>query len=145
MKSSAMASFIRFVVFGGGVGVLSSFAVVGLAMGVPWGVSNAVVTVVSTVLCTELHARYTFGKKRGAGWREHWQSAGSAGGAYLATSLAVFVLDVVQSGHSMATEQVVYLGASGLAGVGRFLVLRLFVFAGQRERRTSARGWRLAA
>ncbi|KUN17738.1 hypothetical protein AQJ23_40550 [Streptomyces antibioticus] len=143
MKSSAVASFIRFVVFGGGVGVLSSFAVVGLAMGVPWGVSNAVVTVVSTVLCTELHARYTFGKKRGAEWREHWQSAGSAGAAYLATSLAVYVLNVVQSGHSMVTEQVVYLGASGLAGVGRFLVLRLFVFAGQRER--SARAWRLAA
>jgi len=143
MKSSAVASFLRFVVFGGGVGVLSSFAVVGLAMGVPWGVSNAVVTVVSTVLCTELHARYTFGKKRGAEWREHWQSAGSAGAAYLATSLAVYVLDVVQSGHSMVTEQVVYLGASGLAGVGRFLVLRLFVFAGQRER--SARAWRLAA
>ena len=115
MKSSAVASFIRFVVFGGGVGVLSSFAVVELAMGVPWGVSNAVVTVASTVLCTELHARYTFGKKRGAEWRE----------------------------HSLVTEQVVYLGASGLAGVGRFLVLRLFVFAGERER--SARGWRLAA
>jgi putative flippase GtrA len=145
MKSSAVASFIRFVVFGGGVGVLSSFAVVGLAMGVPWGVSNALVTVVSTVLCTELHARYTFGKKRGAGWREHWQSAGSAGVAYLATSLAVFVLDVVHSGHSMVTEQVVYLSASGLAGVGRFLVLRLFVFAGQRERSASARWWGLAA
>ncbi|MFF5500194.1 GtrA family protein [Streptomyces aquilus] len=143
MKSSAVASFIRFVVFGGGVGVLSSFAVAGLAIGVPWGVSNAVVTVLSTVLCTELHARYTFGKKRGAEWREHWQSAGSAGVAYLATSLAVFVLGLVQREHSLVTEQVVYLGASGLAGVGRFLVLRLFVFAGQRER--SARGWRLAA
>ena len=143
LSDTPFASFVRFVGFGGGVGVVSSFAVVVLAMGVPWGVSNAVVTVVSTVLCTELHARYTFGKKRGAGWREHWQSAGSAGVAYLATSLAVFVLDLVQREHSLVTEQAVYLGASGLAGVGRFLVLRLFVFAGQRER--SPRGWRLAA
>ncbi len=132
MKSPGpVASFVRFVIFGGGVGVLSSFAVVVLAVAMPWGVSNAVVTVVSTLLCTELHARYTFGKKRGAGWREHWQSAGSASAAYLATSLAVFVLHQVQASPGMLTEQVVYLGASGLAGVGRFLVLRVYVFAGR--------------
>ncbi|MFI9833725.1 GtrA family protein [Streptomyces sp. NPDC051913] len=129
-----VASFVRFVVFGGGVGVLSSFAVVMLAAVVPWGVSNAVVTALSTVLCTELHARYTFGKKRGAGWREHWQSAGSAGVAYLVTSLAMFVLHLVQSSPGVVTAQVVYLGASGLAGAGRFVVLRLFVFAGRRDR-----------
>ncbi|PWI20894.1 hypothetical protein DI272_38050 [Streptomyces sp. Act143] len=129
-----VASFVRFVVFGGGVGVVSSFAVAVLAMVVPWGLSNAVVTVVSTVLCTELHARHTFGKKGGAGWREHWQSAGSAGVAYLATSLAVFVLHLAQSQPGLLTEQIVYLGASGLAGIGRFLVLRLYVFAGRRSR-----------
>ncbi|MFZ4249434.1 hypothetical protein ACOZDF_29725 [Streptomyces griseoincarnatus] len=31
-------------------------------------------------------------------------------------------------------EQLVYLGASGLAGAGRFLVLRLYVFAGRPAR-----------
>ncbi|WP_329344671.1 hypothetical protein OG866_44630 (plasmid) [Streptomyces sp. NBC_00663] len=134
LSDKPFASFLRFVVFGGGVGVLSSFAVAMLAVVMPWGLSNALVTAVSTVLCTELHARYTFGKKRGAGWREHWQSAGSAGAAYVVTSLAVYLLHLVQSSPGMLTEQVVYLGASGLAGVGRFLVLRLFVFAGRQER-----------
>ncbi|MEU2286683.1 GtrA family protein [Streptomyces sp. NPDC013178] len=127
-----VASFIRFVIFGGGVGVLSSFAVPLLVVIMPWAVSNAVVTVASTLLCTELHARYTFGKGRGAGWREHWQSAGSATAAYLVTSVAVFVLHLAQSSPGMLTEQIVYLGASGLAGLGRFALLRLYVFATRR-------------
>ncbi|MEW2404402.1 GtrA family protein [Streptomyces sp. NPDC046862] len=129
-----VASFIRFVIFGGGVGVLCSFAVPLLAMAMPWVASNAIITVVSTLLCTELHARFTFGKGRGAGWREHWQSAGSATAAYLATSLAVWILHLVQSSPGMISEYIVYLGASGLAGTGRFLVLRLYVFAARPDR-----------
>ncbi|MGA4967079.1 GtrA family protein [Streptomyces pseudogriseolus] len=126
-----VTSFVRFVLSGGGVGVLSSFAVPLLAVMMPWAVSNAIVTIVSTLLCTELHARFTFAKGRGAGWREHWQSAGSATAAFLATGIAVHVLHLVQPSAGLPTEQLVYLGASGLAGAGRFLVLRLYVFAGR--------------
>ncbi|MEU0649526.1 hypothetical protein [Streptomyces umbrinus] len=126
------ASFVRFVVCGGGIGVLSSGAVALLAGAMPWAVANAVITVASTVLCTELHALFTFGTGKRAGWRQHWQSAGSATAAYAVTSLAVLILHLVQSSPGMLTEQVVYLSASGLAGTGRFLVLRLFVFAGGR-------------
>ncbi|MGQ4388547.1 hypothetical protein [Streptomyces sp. SAS_270] len=124
-----VASFLRFVILGGGVGVLSSFAVPLSAKVMPWVVSNAIVTVVSTLLCTELHARYTFGKGRGAGWREHSRSAASAVAAYLATSIAVFVLHLTQASPGMQTEQIVYLSASALAGTARFAVLRLYVFA----------------
>ncbi|MGW3288385.1 hypothetical protein ACWDR3_27495 [Streptomyces sp. NPDC001002] len=123
------ASFVRFVVCGGGVGVLSSAAVPLLALLMPWALSNAVITIASTILCTELHALFTFGTGKRAGWREHWQSAGSAAVAYAVTSTAVLVLHAVQSAPSLLTEQTVYLTASGLAGLGRFLVLRLFVFA----------------
>ncbi|MFE9766131.1 GtrA family protein [Streptomyces sp. NPDC005808] len=128
-----LASFARFVLCGGGVGLLSSVAVALLAGALPWVVANALVTVASTLLCTELHARFTFGAGRRAGLRQHWQSAGSAGGAYAVTSAAMLVLHLVQSSPGMLTEQIVYLSASGLAGVGRFLVLRLFVFAGGRN------------
>lgn len=122
-------AFIRFVMFGGGVGVLAGFAVSLLAVVMPWAVANAVVTVASTLLCTELHARFTFRKGRGAGWREHWQSAGSATAAYLVTSGAIGVLHLLRPSVGPAIEQMVYLGASGLAGAGRFVVLRLYVFA----------------
>lgn len=124
-----LASFVRFVVCGGGVGVLSSFAVTLLALSMPWGLANAVITIASTLLCTELHARFTFGAGRRAGRREHWQSAGSAAVAYVVTCAAMLLLHLVQSSPSALTEQIVYLSASGLAGLGRFLVLRLFVFA----------------
>ncbi|MFI1925500.1 GtrA family protein [Streptomyces sp. NPDC020377] len=127
MKS--LTSFARFVVFGGGTGVLSSLAVPLLAALMPWTLSNALVTLASTVLCTELHARYTFRTGRRAGLRRHWQSAGSAAAAYAATSVAVLALHAIQPAPGMLTEQLVYLSASGLAGVGRFVILRLFVFA----------------
>ncbi|MEV0480677.1 hypothetical protein AB0I69_08665 [Streptomyces sp. NPDC050508] len=123
------ASFVRFVVCGGGVGVLSSLAVPLLAALMPWVAANALITIASTILCTELHALFTFGTGRRPGLREHWQSAGSATAAYAATSAAVLVLHAVQPSPGMLTEQIVYLSASGLAGIGRFLVLRLFVFA----------------
>ncbi|MGP4047694.1 GtrA family protein [Streptomyces sp. 2A115] len=130
------ASFIRFVISGGGVGVPSSFAVPLLAMTMPWAVSNAIITVASTLLCTELHARFTFTKGRSARWREHWQSAGSATAAYLATSVAIHLLHLTQPSPGTMTEQVVYLSASGLAGTGRFIILRLYVFAGRRSQTT---------
>ncbi|MGI5455596.1 GtrA family protein [Streptomyces sp. CA-249302] len=123
------ASFVRFVGCGGGVGLACGPAVTALALLMPWVVANAVITVVSTLLCTELHARFTFGTGQRAGRRQHWQSAGSATAAYAMTCAAMLVLHAVQPSPGVMWQQVVYLGASGLAGIGRFLVLRLFVFA----------------
>jgi len=126
-----LASFVRFVVCGGGIGVLSSFAVPLVAMTMPWAVANALITVASTLLCTELHALFTFGTGRRPGLRRHLQSSGSAVAAYAVTCAAMFLLHTFQSAPSMLTEQVVYLTASALAGIGRFLLLRLFVFTGK--------------
>ncbi|WP_371871397.1 hypothetical protein [Phytohabitans rumicis] len=100
-----------------------------MATSMPWVAANALITVASTLLGTELHARFTFGAGRRAQWQQHLQSAGSAMAAYLVTSAAILVLHAVQPSPSMRWEQAVYLGASGLAGAGRFLVLRLYVFA----------------
>ncbi|MFC8348876.1 hypothetical protein [Streptomyces sp. NPDC057280] len=125
----ALASFVRFVVCGGGVGLLAGAAVPLLARVLPWAVANAVITVASTLLCTELHALFTFGTGRRAGLRRHLQSAGSATVAYVVTCAAMVVLHAVRSSPGLAWEQAVYLGASGLVGIGRFLVLRLCVFA----------------
>lgn len=134
-----LASFVRFVVCGGGVGLLSSAAVPLLALLMPWAAANAVITVASTILCTELHALFTFGTGRRAGLRRHLQSAGSATAAYVVTCAAMFLLHSVQSSPGLAWEQAVYLGASGLAGIGRFLVLRLCVFAGTRGETAAVR------
>jgi putative flippase GtrA len=138
---SLLASFGRFVLCGGGVGIAASGAVVLLAVPLPWVLANAVITVASTVLCTELHARFTFRAGRRAAWRQHLQSAGSAAAAYTVTSVAMLVLLALQPSAGMLYQQTVYLSAAGLAGIGRFLVLRLYVFAGRRtHNRTHNRG-----
>ncbi|WP_063760736.1 GtrA family protein [Streptomyces aureocirculatus] len=129
-----LAAFARFVFCGGGIGLASSFAVFLLAALMPWAVANAVITVVSTVLASELHARFTFGKGGRCGLRGHLQSAGTAAGAYAVTTAAMIALHMVQSSPGAVYEQIVYLSASALAGVARFVVLRLFVFSGDKRK-----------
>ncbi|QEU89658.1 hypothetical protein [Streptomyces kanamyceticus] len=128
----AFVAFARFVLCGGGVGLASSFAVAGLASWLPWALANALITVVSTLLATELHARFTFGKGGRATLRQHGQSAGSAAAAYVVTCVAMLVLQQLVTSPGAVLEQVVYLSASALAGVARFAVLRLVVFARNR-------------
>ncbi|MFI1682594.1 GtrA family protein [Streptomyces sp. NPDC020607] len=139
----ALRAFARFVLCGGGVGLASSFAVAGLALSLPWAVANALVTAVSTVLATELHARFTFGGGGRATWRQHVQSAGSAAAAYVVTCGAMLALQQLVAAPGAVLEQVVYLSASALAGVARFAVLRVVVFArGRRPQPAPVRGAR---
>ncbi|MER5275143.1 hypothetical protein ABT025_05220 [Streptomyces sp. NPDC002809] len=130
---TAFTAFVRFVLCGGGVGIASSFAVAALASWIPWVLANALITVVSTLLATELHARFTFGAGGRATWRQHGQSAGSAAAAYVVTCLAMFALPQLVEAPGAVLEQAVYLSASALAGVARFAVLRLVVFARNRS------------
>ncbi len=134
----AFAAFARFVLCGGGVGLASSFAVAALASWMPWALANAVITVASTLLATELHARFTFGAGGRATWRQHMQSAGSAAAAYAVTCVATAVLHLLVAAPGAVLEQVVYLSASALAGVARFGVLRLVVFARGRSQTAAA-------
>ncbi|MET9856630.1 GtrA family protein [Streptomyces sp. NPDC006450] len=136
--SGTFTAFSRFVLCGGGVGIASSFAVSALGSWIPWILANALTTVVSTLLATELHARFTFGAGGRATWRQHAQSAGSAAAAYAVTCAAMLVLRQLDASPGALREQVVYLSASALAGVARFAVLRLVVFAQHRARTASA-------
>ncbi|MFI2780667.1 hypothetical protein [Streptomyces sp. ALB3] len=129
----ACTAFARFVLCGGGVGLASSFAVAALATWIPWGLANALITLVSTLLATELHARFTFGAGGRATLRQHAQSAGSAAAAYTVTCAAMLVLHSVVAEPGAVLEQAVYLTASAGAGVARFAVLRLVVFARNRS------------
>ncbi|MEV7891728.1 hypothetical protein ACWD3I_24245 [Streptomyces sp. NPDC002817] len=131
-------AFARFVLFGGGVGIVSSFAVAALAVWIPWALANAVITVSSTFLATELHSRFTFGAGGRATRSRHVRSAGSAAAAYAASSVAMLVLQLLVAAPGAVLEQVVYLSASALAGVARFAVLRFVVFARNRSQAATA-------
>jgi putative flippase GtrA len=125
----ALTAFARFVLCGGTVGLASSFAVAALASWMPWSLANAAITVVSTLLATELHACFTFGAGRRATRLQHTQSAGSAAAAYMMTCAAMLVLHHLVPASGAVLEQAVYLCASALAGIARFALLRLVVFA----------------
>ncbi|NUS43026.1 MAG: hypothetical protein HOQ24_04975 [Mycobacteriaceae bacterium] len=127
-RTGAGATFLRFAACGGGVGFIASLVVPMLAGCVPWAVANAIVTVASTVLATELHARVTFGTRRHADLRTHLQAAGTAAAAYVVTSAAMLLMYLIDSTPATLCAQAVYLAASGLAGIGRFAMLRLYVF-----------------
>lgn len=134
-EQTASGAFARFVLCGGGTGLASSFAVAGLASWLPWALANALITVASTLLATELHARFTFGASGRATCRQHAQSAGSAAAAYAVTCVAMLVLRQLVAAPDALLEQLVYLSASALAGVARFAVLRLVVFTRNTDRR----------
>ncbi|MFD3503086.1 hypothetical protein ACFWWT_43320 [Streptomyces sp. NPDC058676] len=133
VSPGTFTAFARFVLCGGGVGLASSFAVAALASWIPWVLANALITLVSTLLATELHARFTFGAGGRATWRQHAQSAGSAAAAYAVTCVAMLFLQQLVAAPGAVLEQAVYLSASALAGVARFAVLRLVVFARNRS------------
>lgn len=126
-----VAAFVRFVVCGGGVGVASSGVLVLLHDRMPLAVANALVTVVSTVIATELHSRVSFRSAR-RGWGVHLRSGLTVAVSYAFTTGALFCLYAVRSEPSALVEQSVYLSASALAGIGRFALLRVVVF-GERK------------
>lgn len=128
MDRQAVASFARFVLCGGGVGLLSSGALLLMTGTMSVAVANAVVTVVSTAAANELHSRITF-RQGAASLRVHLESTATAVAAYLVTTCALLGLGAVDSEAGALTQQAVYLTASGLAGVGRFVALKVVVFA----------------
>lgn len=133
MNRQVMAAFVRFVVCGGGVGLLSSGALLVMTGSMPIAVANAIVSVLSTVLVNELHSRFTFRTGR-ASLRVHVESTGTAVVAYLFTTAAMLGLEAAAPHAGALAQQAVYLTASGLAGIGRFVALKVMVFA----RRTKA-------
>ncbi|WP_406499222.1 hypothetical protein OG936_31110 [Streptomyces sp. NBC_00846] len=127
-----VAAFVRFVVCGGGVGLAASGALVLLSDRIPMVVANALVTVVSTVIATELHRRVSFRSER-KGWGVHLQSGVTVAVSYAFTTGALFCLYAVRSEPSALVEQTVYLSASALAGIGRFALLRVVVFGDRKQ------------
>ncbi|MCF2526574.1 hypothetical protein [Yinghuangia soli] len=123
-----LASFLRFVLCGGGVTVAASFVLALMSGAMPFFAANIVVTIVSTVVTTELHARVSF-RSAERGWGVHVKSAGTVAVSFAFTTAAVMVLHLFAAAPGMLTEQAVYLAACGLAGLGRFVVLRVMVFA----------------
>ncbi|MFE0632727.1 hypothetical protein ACFW3D_37960 [Streptomyces sp. NPDC058864] len=132
------AAFVRFAGLGGGITLVASAALALLSQWIPWMAANVLTTVVSSVVATELHARVSFGHGR-PGLAGHLKSAATIAVGWLVTSAAVGALALLRPGAGVVLQQSVYLSATALVGLGRYLVLRLSVFA-ERAPRPGAGG-----
>ncbi|MFD7813988.1 hypothetical protein ACFV6E_13705 [Streptomyces sp. NPDC059785] len=122
------ASFGRYAGLGSGVTLAASAVLIALSQWIPWVAANALTTVASTLVATELHARVSFGHGR-PGLAGHLKSAATIAFGWMVTSAAVGLLAALRPGAGIVLEQAVYLSATALVGIGRYAVLRLAVFA----------------
>ncbi|KUN79842.1 hypothetical protein [Streptomyces griseoruber] len=139
------AAFVRFAGLGSGVTLAASAALVLLSRWIPWTAANVLTTIASTMAATELHARFSFGHGR-PGLAGHLKSAATMAVGWLVTSAAVGALAALRPGAGLVVQQTVYLSATALVGIVRYLVLRLSVFAERAPRpRTPRRPARFTA
>ncbi len=121
------------------IGLLSTLATVALyALGREWWSplgANLVALIVTTMLNTEANRRFTFAGTGRSPVRVHTQAALVFLGYYALTSLALLALISLVPEPSRALEVAVLLGASVLGTVGRFLLLRGWVFAARPHRK----------
>lgn len=90
--------------------------------------ANLVALIVTTMFNTEANRRFTFLGARGSSSRVHFQGLIIFGLYYAFTSAALLVLHSTVAEPSRALELTVLLGASLLGTVGRFVLLRGWVF-----------------
>jgi putative flippase GtrA len=90
--------------------------------------ANLAALVLSTMVSTEVNRRFTFGGIEVHRWRSHVQSGGTVlFYAFYSSAVLMLIGDVIDS--PTAWEQTVAVAvASVLGGLGRFLVLRYWVF-----------------
>lgn len=96
-----------------------------------WGPlpANVAASVVGTVLGTELHRRLTFRSDPRVGWATaQWQSMGVAAVGLVATTVVLAAVEVLVPGSTWWEEVLVVNATTGLIGIGRYVVLRSWVF-----------------
>jgi putative flippase GtrA len=115
------------------IGLLSTLATVALyALGREWWSplgANLVALTLTTVFNTEANRRFTFTGTGRSLVRVHTQAALVFLGYYALTSVALLAVGSLARQPSRALEVGVLLGASVLGTIGRFLLLRGWVFA----------------
>ena len=121
-----------------GIGVVSTIANLALyaMFRTMWPVlaANLAALIITTLFNTEANRRLTFAGRRTSTGRVHVQGLAVFGLYYLFTSAALLLLHAIEPDPARAVELTVLGAASVLGTVGRFLLLRGWVFRNPRER-----------
>jgi putative flippase GtrA len=128
LRHPLLAQLARYAIVGGlGTG---TNALVFLVVRQWWDAvpANLVALVLSTALSTEVNRRFTFSAEHTQRWREHVQNGGTVLFYAFYSSAVLLLLGLVVEDPSPWLESGVVAAASVLGGIGRFLVLRYWVF-----------------
>ncbi|WP_369371992.1 glycosyltransferase [Promicromonospora sp. Populi] len=121
-----------------GIGVVSTVANLALyaMFRTMWPVlaANLAALIITTLFNTEANRRFTFAGRRTSTGKAHVQGLVVFGLYYLFTSAALLLLHAVEPDPARLVELTVLGAASVLGTVGRFLLLRGWVFRNPRER-----------
>lgn len=90
--------------------------------------ANLVALVVSTAVSTEVNRRFTFGGGAAHRWRANVQIGGTVLFYALYSSAVLLLLGAVVDAPTPLEETLAVVVASTLGGLGRFLLLRYWVF-----------------
>ncbi|HEY0484684.1 MAG TPA: GtrA family protein [Mycobacteriales bacterium] len=127
-----IATLARFTVVGGSTTALYALLYLGAVEFLPPHPANAAAMVLSTVVSTEWHRRWTFRSDRG-GLRAHLQAGLVTTVTYAMTSSALVLLESVRPGSGDLAQVAAIVVATTVAGLIRFAVLRAWVFARRQQ------------
>lgn len=128
LRHPMLVQLIRYAIVGGlGTG---TNAVIFLVLRSWWDTmpANLVAIVLSTALSTEVNRRFTFGGANEHRWRTQVQNGGTILFYAFYSSSVLLLLDMAVDEPAAGLETLTVAAASILGGVGRFLVLRYWVF-----------------
>jgi putative flippase GtrA len=118
----------HYVVVGGLATATNAVVFLLLRTGVDTVPANLVALLVSTAVSTEANRRFTFGGGAVHRWRARVQIGGTVLFYAFYSSAVLLLLELLLADPSPVQESLAVAVASVLAGIGRFLVLRYWVF-----------------
>jgi putative flippase GtrA len=114
----------------GGIGTaVNASAFLLLRTGLDTVPANLVALLVSTAVSTEANRRFTFGGGVGHPWRAHVQIGGTVLFYAFYSSAVLLILELLVADPTPVQESLAVAAASLLGGIGRFLVMRYWVFS----------------
>lgn len=128
LRHPVLVQLARYAVVGGlGTGVN---ALIFIFLRTWWDAvpANLLALVLSTAVSTEVNRRFTFGADHTHRWRAHVQNGGTVLFYAFYSSTVLLLLGLLVDDATPVQESLAVATASVLGGLGRFLVLRYWVF-----------------
>jgi putative flippase GtrA len=137
LRHPLLVQLVRYAVIGGLGTLVNALAFLLLRTWLDAVPANLVALVVSTAVSTEANRRFTFGGAAVHRWRANVQNGGTVLFYAFYSSAVLLLLGMVDATPTALEETFTVAAASVLGGLGRFLVLRYWVFGADDHRHSA--------